>query len=59
MLDPVMSAWDAGALLPVLREAGGSLTDLHGNTSIYGGSAFSTNGTLFDQVIEIMEDANR
>jgi len=59
MLDPVMSAWDAGALLPVLREAGGSLTDWDGNTTIYGGSAFSTNSILFDQVIEIMERVNQ
>jgi len=59
MLDPAMSIWDAGALLPVLREAGGSFTDWRGNTTIYGGSAFSTNSILFDEVIEIMECANQ
>lgn len=54
MLDPIMSAWDCAALLPILQEAGGTFTDWDGEATIYGGHAISTNGLLFDQVMEIV-----
>jgi hypothetical protein len=50
MLDPVMNVWDNAALLPILEEAGGSLTDWSGRRTIDGGSAISTNGVLRDAV---------
>ena len=50
MLDPVMSPWDCSALLPILREAGGTCTDWTGRSRVDGGDAFSTNGRLFDIV---------
>lgn len=50
MLDPVMSPWDCSALLPILREAGGTCTDWTGRSRVDGGDAFSTNGCLFDIV---------
>jgi len=52
MLDPVMNVWDCAALLPLLEEAGGSFTDWQGNRTIHGGNAISTNGVLFDDVME-------
>src|SRR6266852_405865 len=52
MLDPVMNVWDCAALLPLLEEAGGSFTDWQGNRTIHGGNAVSTNGLLFDDVME-------
>jgi histidinol-phosphatase len=52
MLDPVMSVWDCAALLPIIEEAGGSFTDWRGERTIYGGNAISTNGLLFDDVME-------
>ena len=55
MLDPVVNAWDCAALLPIVEEAGGTFTDWDGNATIYGGNAFSTNGHLFRQVMEILE----
>ena len=55
MLDPVMNPWDCGALLPIVEEAGGSFTDWSGRKSIYGGSAVSTNGSLFDDVMALSE----
>jgi len=51
MLDPVLSPWDCAALLPILREAGGTFTDWTGRPTIEGGNGISTNGLLFDQVI--------
>jgi histidinol phosphatase-like enzyme (inositol monophosphatase family) len=52
MLDPVMNVWDCAALLPLLEEAGGTFTNWQGEKTIHGGSAISTNGVLFDAVME-------
>ena len=52
MMDAVMSPWDCAALVPVLQEAGGTFTDWQGTTTIYGGGAVSTNGALFDEVMQ-------
>ena len=52
MLDALMSPWDCAALVPVLQEAGATFTDWQGNSTIYGGNAFSTNGHLFEQVMQ-------
>jgi histidinol-phosphatase len=50
MLDPSMNPWDCSALIPILREAGGTCTDWTGVARTNGGNAFSTNGHLFDVV---------
>jgi histidinol-phosphatase len=55
MLDPIVAPWDCAAFLPILQEAGGTLTDWSGNATVFGGDAFSTNGVLFDKVMEILE----
>jgi histidinol-phosphatase len=54
MLDPVMNVWDCAPLLPILEEAGGTFTDWHGRRTIQGGNAISTNGLLFDPVLELV-----
>jgi len=50
MLDPAMNPWDCCALVPILQEAGGAFTDWTGAPRIDGGDAFSTNGTLHDEL---------
>ncbi len=52
MLDPVMNVWDCAPLLPILEEAGGTFTDWSGARTIHGGNAISTNGKLFDRVMD-------
>ena len=52
MLDPIMSLWDCAALLPILEEAGGTFTDWKGEPTIRGNEAVSTNGALFEKVME-------
>ncbi len=59
MLDPVMNPWDCAALVPILREAGGTFTDWNGDRTIHGGNAISTNGVLFDQVMAIVKGGSR
>lgn len=54
MLDPVMNPWDCGALLPIVREAGGWFSDWSGAARIDGGDAVSTNAALRDQVLALL-----
>jgi histidinol phosphatase-like enzyme (inositol monophosphatase family) len=56
MLDPIMNVWDCAALLPILEEAGGTFTDWHGHRSIHSGHAISTNGILFETVMETVKE---
>jgi histidinol-phosphatase len=56
MLDPVMNPWDCCALIPILREAGGTFTDWSGKTTAAGGDAFSTNGHLFDTMCAWLDE---
>ncbi len=53
--DPIVNSWDCGPLLPILEEAGGTFTDWRGQATIYGKDAFSTNGHIFDSVMEYIK----
>jgi histidinol-phosphatase len=53
MIDPIVSLWDAAALLPILEEAGGHLTDWNGERRLDSGSIVATNDKLFQAVLEI------
>jgi histidinol-phosphatase len=46
MFDPVMSPWDAAALMPIVQEAGGVFTDWSGRETAFGGSVVATNRHL-------------
>lgn len=54
MLDPIMNPWDCAALVPILREAGGTFTDWDGRENIHAGSAVSTNGALLEPLMNIL-----
>ena len=51
MLDPVMNVWDAAAIQPIVREAGGTFTDWQGQPTIYTGEGIATNGHVLDEVL--------
>ncbi len=53
MVDPVMSVWDAAALLPVLQEAGGKFTDWQGRPTIHGGEGIGAAPGVLDQVLAV------
>ncbi len=55
MLDATISVWDCAALMPILREAGGTFTDWKGNSTIHGPDALSTNGHLFEAVMALVD----
>jgi histidinol phosphatase-like enzyme (inositol monophosphatase family) len=46
MIDGILADWDAAALFPVIREAGGVFTDCAGRETPFGSSAVATNALL-------------
>ena len=46
MVDPVLSPWDAAAVMPIVTEAGGVFTSWDGRPTAFGGSAVATNAAL-------------
>lgn len=56
MIDPVMNVWDLMALIPVIRGAGGKITDYTGGNPVKGNSIIATAGTLHDEVIKILNE---
>lgn len=53
MVDPGLALWDAGPLLPILEEAGGTFTDWKGNATVHGGNGVATNGRLAGMVMAV------
>lgn len=54
MVDPVLSPWDAAALVPIVEEAGGHWIDFEGNPSIYTGNGLAVNAALKNEVLKII-----
>jgi histidinol phosphatase-like enzyme (inositol monophosphatase family) len=55
MIDPVMSIWDSMALIPVIRGAGGTITDYHGNDPVTGQSIIATGSAeVHREVVKIL-----
>ena len=55
MIDPRMKPWDSVPLQPVVEEAGGRFTTLAGEAVPAGGSAVSTNGSLHDELLALLD----
>jgi myo-inositol-1(or 4)-monophosphatase len=51
MMDPIMNPWDIQALIPVIRGAGGIITDWQGGDPVKANSMVAANPTLHPQVI--------
>lgn len=51
MIDPVMSPWDLLPLIPIIKGAGGIITDYQGNDAVKGKSAVASNPFLHSEVI--------
>ena len=59
MLEGKVHPWDIAPWKVILEEAGGRLTDLDGNDTIYGSSALGTNGILHDRILEVLRGDGR
>ena len=56
MIDPLLNAWDAAALVPIMKEAGGHFLDLDGKVSIHSGNGLSVNDGLKEAVINVIRE---
>jgi histidinol-phosphatase len=56
MVDPLMQAWDAAPMVPILEEAGGRFTDWQGRPTTHSGQGIATNGRLLDEVLAITRE---
>lgn len=54
MMDPIMSPWDSMALIPVIKGAGGIITDYHGNDPVKGNSIIAASAGIHQQVVELL-----
>lgn len=54
MIDPIMNIWDSMALIPVIRGAGGTISDYHGNDPVQGTSIIATAGDIHRDVVQIL-----
>ncbi len=51
MAEPELSLWDMAALIPIITEAGGKVTDLDGRTCADKSSVIATNGLLHESLL--------
>ena len=56
-VDPEMSPWDIAALIPILREAGGSCTSWQGREDVDGGDGVSVAPGLREELLTILRSA--
>jgi histidinol-phosphatase len=56
-IDPLMSPWDIAALIPILREAGGTCTSWKGIETVTGGDGVSVVPGLKDAVMAVLKNA--
>jgi myo-inositol-1(or 4)-monophosphatase len=54
MLDPIMNQWDLMPLIPIIRGAGGVITDWHGGDPVTGNSIVAAGPGLHSQVLGIL-----
>jgi histidinol phosphatase-like enzyme (inositol monophosphatase family) len=54
MLDPIMNQWDLIPLIPIIRGAGGVITDWHGGDPVNGNSIVAAGPDLHPQVLEML-----
>lgn len=54
MMDPVMSPWDIMSLIPIIRGAGGMITDYQGNDPVQGKSIIAAHPDYHAEVVKIL-----
>lgn len=54
MLEAVIEPYDIAAVVPIIEEAGGRLTDIDGTATIDAGHCVTTNGPLHDEVLRAL-----
>ncbi len=54
MIDPIMSVWDSMALIPIIKGAGGVITDYQGNDPVKGNSIVAASPQIHPDVIKAL-----
>jgi len=54
MIDPIMSFWDTMALIPIIKGAGGIITDYKGDDPVKGSSIIAASPGVHSQVIKYL-----
>jgi len=54
MIDPIMNPWDLTALIPIIKGAGGTITDYYGGNPVNADSIIATAGKIHGDVISIL-----
>ena len=54
MIEHGVNAWDVGAILPIVEEAGGRMTDWSGKVNLDASDVLATNGKLHAEVLDIL-----
>ena len=53
--EPELNPWDVAALIPIITEAGGSITGYDGSPALTAGGAFTTNGLLHEVTAKLLQ----
>lgn len=56
MIDPIMSVWDSLPLIPIIKGAGGLITDYQGNDPVGGSSIIAASAGIHNEVINILNN---
>ena len=56
MIDPIMSFWDTMALIPIIKGAGGTITDYKGDDPVKGNSIIAASPGIHTQVIKFLNE---
>jgi len=56
MIDPIMSVWDSLPLIPIIKGAGGIITDYQGNAPVGGSSIIAASEGVHNEVINILNN---
>jgi myo-inositol-1(or 4)-monophosphatase len=56
MMDPIMSPWDLLPLIPIIKGAGGVITDYHGNDPVKGKSAVASSSQIHSEIISLLNN---
>ncbi len=54
MIDPILSVWDAAAVMPIVVEAGGTFSDWNGHPRIDSGDACGSNGNIHREILFLL-----
>ena len=56
MVDPAIQPYDVCPAAVLIREAGGTFTDMKGEATIHGGSGLASNGLVHDELLALLND---